>query len=79
FTRMQVDEAMAEAEKHGIFTSTYVEEILNRRHPSQVGFRSFDEDMEKPKGFSIGELDPGDPGHYDGIFNEKGKEEVDGR
>ena len=83
FTADQLADAMRQAEEHGVFTSTYVEEVLKRRFPSQIGFRRFDENMEKPRGFRLGELELGDSGIYEDIFREKnerkGKEDDHGR
>jgi len=72
FTVKQVEWALDEALSHGIFLSTYVEEALFRRYPSQVGARSFDERQEKPKGLRLGHLDIGDVDGYDDIFHKEG-------
>jgi transposase len=69
FTREQIAEAIAEATTHGIFTVTYVEELLRRRYPSQTGARRFDERREKPKGLNLGHVDSGNPDTYNDIFN----------
>lgn len=69
FTRRQVDRAIAEASKHGIFTVTYVEKLLRRRYPSQISLRRFDHDGAKPKGLNLGPLDPGDNEGFDRIFD----------
>lgn len=68
FTLLQVDQALGEASGHGIFTVTYVDEILKRRYPSQTGFRRFDENTDKPKGLKLGPVDPGNSESYDDIF-----------
>jgi transposase len=72
FTVKQMEGALDEALSHGIFTSTYVEELLFRRYPSQLGARSFDERLEKPKGFRLGHLEIGDLEGYDDIFQKEG-------
>jgi len=72
FTLRQVDGALKLATSHGIFTVTYVEEILKRRYPGQIGSRRFDEHPQKPKGLGLGPVDPGDPEGYKDIF---GKDE----
>jgi transposase len=69
FTVPQVNEALAVATGHGIFTVTYVQEVLRRRHPAQTGMRRFDDDGQKPKGLQLGTVDPGDPDAYKDIFN----------
>lgn len=69
FTVQQVTEALDLATGHGIFTVTYIEEILKRRHPSQTGLRRFDERGEKPKGLNLGPVDPGSTDGYRDIFN----------
>jgi len=69
FTARQVNEALALATRHGIFTVTYIEEILKRRFPSQTGLRRFDERGEKPQGLNLGPVDPGDPDVYRDLFN----------
>lgn len=68
FTVQQVDEALEQATGHGIFTATYIEEVLRRRYPSQTGLRRFDEDGQKPKGLKLGPVDPGDPDAYKDFF-----------
>jgi len=68
FTGGQLADAMRRAAEHGVFTATYVEEILKRDHPAQIGFRRFDEELEKPRGFRLGELELGDAEAYDNIF-----------
>jgi transposase len=74
YTAAQVAAAVREAVSHSIFTSTYVEECLKRRHPSQLSLRLFDEDMEKPKGLMLGRLELGDASLFDTIFAQ-GEEE----
>jgi transposase len=69
FTREQIAEAIVAATAHGVFTVTYVEELLRRRYPAQTGARRFDERMEKPKGLNLGHIDPGSPDTYNDIFN----------
>lgn len=68
FTIQQVNQALELATGHGIFTVTYIEEILKRRYPGQIGLRRFDEDAQKPKGLKLGPVDPGDSDAYDDIF-----------
>jgi transposase len=68
FTLQQVNEALEMATGHGIFTVTYIEEILSRRYPDQTGLRRFDENSQKPKGLNLGPVDPGDSQGYDDIF-----------
>lgn len=70
FTVEQVGTALEEAASCGIFSSTYVEEVLNRRWPSQIGLRRFDERLSKPKGLQLGQVDPGDSDGYGTIFGE---------
>ena len=74
FTRHQVDQALKEASEHGVFTVTYVEEILKRRYPAQISLRRFDKDGAKPRGLNLGPLDPGDAEGFDQIFEEEQKE-----
>lgn len=82
FTAGQVADAIAEAVSHAMFTSTYVEECLRRRFPSQIAMRRFDEDLEKPKGLQLGPMELGDASAFDGIFrqggNVTGKEDENG-
>ena len=68
FTIQQVSEALELATGHGVFTATYIEELLKRRHPSQTGLRRFDERDEKPRGLNLGPVDPGSPDAYKDIF-----------
>ncbi len=70
FTLRQVDKALKTATTHGIYTVTYIEEVLKRRYPGQIGFRRFDEDSQKPKGLGLGPVDPGDSDGYEDIFGE---------
>ena len=70
FTRRQVDQAIKEASQHGVFTVTYVEEILKRHYPAQISLRRFDKDGAKPRGLNLGPLDPGDAEGFDQIFEE---------
>ncbi len=72
FTADQMAWALEEAASHGIFTSAYVEELLSRRYPSQVGLRRFDETMEKPRGLRLGHLEIGTTDGFDDIFGKKG-------
>jgi hypothetical protein len=69
FTLKQVDQAIERATRHGIFTVTYLEDILKRHHPGQVGLRRFDEHAQNPKGLKLGPVDPGDSQRYDDIFD----------
>lgn len=78
FTVKQVKWALDEASSHGVFTSTYVEEVLYRRYPSQAGARRFDERLEKPKGFQLGHLEIGDVDGFDNIFEKKGRNHESG-
>ena len=75
FTTEQIAEAMRDATGHGICNSTYVEEILKRRWPSQIGLRRFDEKMSKPKGLELGAVEPGETDGFDGIFEEENRDE----
>lgn len=70
FTAAQIGEALEEAASCGIFSSTYVEEVLKHRWPSQIGLRRFDEKLSKPRGLQLGQVDPGDCDGYEGIFVE---------
>jgi hypothetical protein len=70
FTCRQVDQAIETATRHGIFTVTYVANILKRRFPGQVALRRFDPQDQKPKGFRLGAVDPGDPRAYGDIFQQ---------
>lgn len=69
FTREQIAQAIAAATAHGVFTVTYVEDLLRRRYPAQTGARVFDERKEQPKGLNLGHVDPGNPDTYNDIFN----------
>ena len=69
FTVQQVNDALELATAHGLFTVTYVEDVLRRRYPSQTGLRRFDDEGQKPKGLKLGPVDPGDPHAYKNIFN----------
>ena len=68
FSVAQVSDAIDESVSHSTFTSTYVEECLRRRFPSQISMRRFDEDLEKPKGLELGPMELGDESVFDGIF-----------
>jgi len=82
FSAAQVADAIAEAVSHSMFTSTYVEECLRRRFPSQISMRRFDEELEKPKGLELGPMELGDESVFDGIFpkddNDSGEEDENG-
>ena len=69
FTLLQVDHALETATSHGIFTVTYVEDMLKTYYPSQTGLRHFDERTESIKGLKLGPVDPGNTNAYDNIFN----------
>ncbi len=75
FTRRQVDLALKEAFEHGVFTITYVEEILKRRYPAQISWRRRGGRNPAPAGLHLGPLDPGSVEDFDRIFGD----EPDGR
>lgn len=70
FTLQQVNQALELATQHGLFTVTYLEELLKRRYPGQIALRRFDEEAQKPRGLKLGPVDPGDSKAYDNIFDD---------
>ena len=63
----EVEAALERALEDGTTTAGYVRQLLERRHPTghlgQI-------DLEKPRGLTLGVVDPGSSGGYEGIFGD---------
>ncbi len=69
-----MEEALATALSHGTATAGYVRQILGRKHPTaHLG----ETHQEKPRGLSLGPIDPGDAGGYRLIFEEQERRSQD--